>query len=78
MENIFRKARGSAAAKRNYNHTKSILQKTARAKVVLENQALRAERTALDQLRLLDIRLGPGVGAVKERRRLAEILARQG
>jgi hypothetical protein len=42
-----------------------------------ERQALRDKRTPQDQLRVLDAKLGVGVGAKKERERLQKLLIKE-
>lgn len=41
-----------------------------------ERTEVRASRSPADQIAILDKRLGPGVGAVKERERLSKLLAK--
>lgn len=50
------------------------VRKQRRIDGALERQALRAKRSPQEQLRLLDQKLGEGVGAVKERARLQKHL----
>lgn len=45
------------------------------AQLAIDNAAARAKRSPQDQIALLDKRLGKGVGATKERNRLATKLA---
>lgn len=47
----------------------------ARKKANIERDRARVRRSATDQLKALDFRLGVGQGAVRERTRLAEIIA---
>lgn len=49
----------------------------ARRERASERQALREKRSAKQQLALLDQRLGKGVGAAKEREKLAELAKRE-
>ena len=69
--NPLRGPRKPASEKRSYARTKAPLQKAARKVVVEENAKLHAARSVRDQLALLDRRLGDGVGAKRERERLA-------
>lgn len=45
-----------------------------RVRVADHNAWMRSERTPADQIRTLDARLGVGVGAVRERARLAKLV----
>lgn len=52
--------------------------RTARREDAQERQTERNERTPQEQLAILDRRLGKGVGATKERAKLAELIEKQG
>ncbi len=54
---------------------KSRLRVESRQKEAAAREDARSKRTAKQQLNLLDKRLGKGVGAVKERARLAKEIA---
>lgn len=49
----------------------------ARYKANIERDRARVRRSATDQLAALDFRLGKGVGAARERARLADIIAEE-
>ena len=54
----------------NYRHKKN-----DQAQLAVDNAAARAKRSPQEQINVLDKRLGKGVGATKERARLASKIA---
>jgi len=68
------------AKDKNYNkmvHKQRIRDKIARKEAIRQdNIRSRSIRNAAEQIRHLDNRLGFGVGAVRERKRLQELLAK--